>query len=350
MKITELSHPTHETVFRVEDAGAGLTGFIALHSTARGPAAGGLRMRRYDSEAAALEDVLRLSRGMSFKNAAADLPLGGGKAVIIGDPAAKTQAQLRAMGRAIETLKGRYWTAEDMGMSPADMAVLATETGFVAGLDRGRHASGDPSPVTARGIFYAMRRVAAHLWGSPDLAGRHVAIQGVGHVGWYLAKYLRAAGAELSVADRDADLAARAAQSFGAAVVEAGDILQAEADILAPCAIGGVLNAGTIPALRVRAVCGGANNQLAGDDDGDALAARGILYAPDYVVNAGGIVNVATEILRIIDRARFVDDKLAALGASLDAILDEAAATGTGPHRVADRVNAARVTPGSRAA
>lgn len=350
MKIPELSHPTHETVLRVHDAEAGLTGFIALHSTARGPAAGGLRMRRYADEDAALEDVLRLSRGMSFKNAAADLPLGGGKAVILGDPAEKTHAQLRAMGRAIDTLRGRYWTAEDMGMSPADMAVIATATRFVAGLDDGPHASGDPSPVTARGIFYAIRRTAARIWGTPDLTGRHVAVQGVGHVGWILAKYLRAAGAELTLADRDRDLATRAAQTFGAVVVGAEDILGVGADILAPCAIGGILNADTIPALRVRAVCGGANNQLASDADGDALHARGILYAPDYVVNAGGIVNVATEILGIRDRARFVDDKLAALEGSLDAIFDQAAATGAGPHRVADAVNAARLRPRPKAA
>ncbi len=350
MKLTPLAQPSHEKVLRVDDPASGLTGFIAIHSTALGPAAGGLRMRSYASEADALEDVLRLSRGMSFKNAAADLPLGGGKAVILGDPARKTPEMLRAMGRAIETLGGQYWTAEDMGMSPADMAVIRGETAYVAGLADGPHASGDPSPVTARGIFYAIRRTAQTLWGAPVLPGRRVAIQGLGHVGWHLAKFLRAAGAELIVADRDPELAARAVQSFGAIAVPAEDILEVEADILAPCAIGGILNAATIPGLNVSAVCGGANNQLAHPEDGDALRARGILYAPDYVVNAGGIVNVATEILRIADRDGFVSDKLHALDGSLAEIFARAAEAGVGPHQVADAAMGARLTGQPQAA
>ena len=344
MQITEVAAPSHDRVVRVEDPATGLLGFIAIHSTALGPAAGGLRMRPYDSAAAALDDVLRLSRGMTYKNAAADLPLGGGKAVILGDPAtAKTPALLEAFGRAIDTLGGRYWTAEDMGMSPADMAVIANTTRYVAGLATGDHASGDPSPVTARGIFQAIRTTARHRFGSPVLAGRRVAVQGLGNVGWHLCKVLKAAGADLIVADIDAERAAWAGQCLGADVAAPDQILGAKADILAPCAVGGILNADTIPGLRVGAVAGGANNQLASDADGDRLKARGILYAPDYVVNAGGIVNVATEILRIADRDAFVGDKLAALDATLDAIFRRAARRNLGPHRVADETVAAKL-------
>ncbi|MEM7722331.1 MAG: Glu/Leu/Phe/Val dehydrogenase dimerization domain-containing protein [Pseudomonadota bacterium] len=350
MDVTTIATATHERVLRIEDAASGLTGFIAVHSTALGPAAGGLRMRPYATEQEALTDVLRLSRGMTYKNAAADLPLGGGKAVILGNPAHKTDAMLRAMGRAIDGLGGAYWTAEDMGMSPADMAVIREETPYVAGLPDGAHASGDPSPITARGIFYAIRVTARALWHSPVLSGRRVAVQGLGHVGWHLCKLLRAAGADLVVADMDADRAALAAQCFGAEVVPADQILRVPADILAPCAIGGVLTADTIPHLQVRAVCGGANNQLGDDRDGDALHAREILYAPDYVVNAGGIVNVATEILRIDDRPGFVADKLCALEKTLAAIYAKAKAEQVGPHRVADLTVEDRLAPSAQAA
>lgn len=342
MIVTQLSYPSHETVLRVADPDAGLLGFIAVHSTALGPAAGGLRMRPYASETAALEDALRLSEGMSFKNAAAGLPLGGGKAVIMGDPAEKTPEQLRAFGTAIESLAGQYWTAEDMGMSPADMAILHEVTAYVAGRDTGSFASGDPSPITARGIFQSIRTTARHRFGSADLAGRRVAVQGLGHVGWALGHLLRAAGATLVVADPFAERTAQAARCLGAVVVAPDAILAARADILAPCAIGGVLNADSIPTLRVAAVCGGANNQLARPEDGDALAARGILYAPDYVANAGGIINVATEILQINDRAGFVEQRLSALDETLDAILSTAAQTGRSPARVADEIIAPR--------
>jgi leucine dehydrogenase len=335
---------------RVEDAATGLVGFIAVHSTLRGPAAGGLRMRPYATEAEALDDALRLSRGMTLKNAAADLPLGGGKAVIIGDPAQKTEAQLQAFARAIDALQGRYWTAEDMGMSPADMAVIRGVTRYVAGLDSGAHASGDPSPVTARGVFYAMRVAAAHRWGSPVLEGRRVAVQGLGHVGWHLAKLVRAAGAQLVVADRDAERAAWAATTFGAEVADPQAILSVDADILAPCAIGGILNADSVPGIRAEIICGAANNQLADDAAGDALHARGILYVPDYVANGGGIVNVATEILGIRDRRAFVSDRLSALEEMTDRILTRAEAENTGPHRVADEVVAARLVRQNTAA
>lgn len=337
--LTRLASATHEEVYRVEDAATGLRGFIALHSTRLGPAAGGLRMRVYADDDAALEDVLNLSRGMSYKNAAAGLPLGGGKAVIIGDPHKdKTSALLRAFGRAIEALEGRYWTAEDMGMSPSDMAVLAQETRFVAGLDSGDFASGDPSPVTAQGVFNAMRIGAELRFGSADLSGRRVAVQGVGHVGWYLCRYLSEAGADLIIADMDKARVAGTAKEFGAEIAEPGGIHAVDADIFAPCAIGGVLNAETIPQLHVGLVAGAANNQLAETTDADRLHERGILYLPDYVANGGGIINVAAEILSISDRAPWVKERLEAMKANMRRILTRADAEGISPAHVADRI------------
>ncbi|CAM4024956.1 Glu/Leu/Phe/Val family dehydrogenase [Palleronia rufa] len=346
MRIEDMATDTHERVLRVTDEGSGLTGYIAIHSTTLGPAAGGLRMRVYGDEAAALEDVLRLSRGMTYKNAAADLPLGGGKAVILGDPDAKTPAQLRAMGRAVESLAGLYWTAEDMGMAPGDMAELARETGYVAGLASGRHASGDPSPVTARGVFESLRVTARHRFGSDDLSGLRIAVQGLGHVGRALAELLAGAGARLIVADPRASEVDRAVADLSARSAAPDGILAVDADILAPCAVGAVLNADTVPALRVAAVCGAANNQLAGPEDADRLHRRGILYAPDYIANAGGIVNVATEILRIDDAPAFVAEKLDALGRTLDRILTRAAAARTSPHHLADAIVAERIRAG----
>ncbi|HQU70352.1 MAG TPA: Glu/Leu/Phe/Val dehydrogenase dimerization domain-containing protein [Albidovulum sp.] len=344
MQIAAIATQTHEEVYRVTDAASGLRGFIAVHSTTLGPAAGGLRMRTYRDEAEALEDVLRLSRGMSLKNAAADLPLGGGKAVILGDPATeKTPELLRAMGRAVESLKGRYWTAEDMGMSTDDMGILAEETGFVAGLAGGAFASGDPSPVTAKGVFHAIRLSAARRLGSADLAGRRVALQGLGHVGSALAVLLHGAGAKLIVSDIDAARTARAAESLGAEVVPGEMIHAVEAEIFAPCAIGAILNPRSIPELRASVVAGAANNQLATPEDGRALHAKGILYAPDFVANGGGIINVAAEILRTADRGPWVEAKLAALDATLGAIYDTARRENRAPSDVAEAVAEARI-------
>jgi leucine dehydrogenase len=337
--LTRLASPTHEEVYRVEDRESGLRGFIALHSTRLGPAAGGLRMRVYDGDDAALEDVLNLSRGMSYKNAAAGLPLGGGKAVIIGDPMRdKTPQMLRAMGRAINMLRGRYWTAEDMGMSPEDMAEITRETRFVAGLDTGAHASGDPSPVTARGVLGAMRAGAAQLWGTDDLRGRHVAVQGLGHVGWHLCLLLHETGARLSVADMNPAHAASTVREFGATMVDPRVIHAVDADIFAPCAIGGVLNARSIPEIKAKMVCGAANNQLATPEDADRLRARAILYLPDYVANGGGIINVAAEILQIAPRAPWVEERLGAMQARMAHILTRAAGEGISPAILADRL------------
>ena len=344
--LTRLSIASHEEVYRVEDVETGLRGFIALHSTRLGPAAGGLRMRIYESDEAALADVLNLSRGMSFKNAAAGLPLGGGKAVIMGDPARdKTPGLLRAMGRAIDMLEGRYWTAEDMGMSPADMAEIACATRYVAGRDQGQHASGDPSPVTARGVLSAMQAGAAALGGSGELRGWHVAVQGLGHVGWHLCRRLHGAGARLSVADMDAARAEVTAAEFGAAVVAPEAIHAAAADIFAPCAIGGVLNAATIPEIRARMVCGAANTQLATPVDADRLHKRGILYVPDYVANGGGIISVSAEILEIADRDAWVNSRLDAIGTNVARILERAAGEEASPAVTADRMVAEALLP-----
>ncbi|WP_278920892.1 Leu/Phe/Val dehydrogenase [Pseudophaeobacter profundi] len=336
MTITALPSTTHEEIYRVEEPTLGLVGFIALHSTQLGPAAGGLRMRPYASEAEALVDVQRLSEGMTYKNAAAGLALGGGKAVIIGDPATeKTPALLRAFARAIHSLDGRYYTAEDMGMSPADMAILAEETPYVAGLAEGDFASGDPSPITARGIFNAICTSQAHISGSKDLSALTIAVQGLGHVGWSLCGLLTQAGASLVVTDVNQDQLNKAQKVFGAKTVAPDEIYSVEADIFAPCAIGGILNAKTIPQLKVAIVCGGANNQLASPADAVALHEAGILYAPDFVTNGGGIINVATEIEQISDRDTFVTEKLRALDVTLETILAQAKATDQSPDAVA---------------
>ncbi|MEE3072188.1 MAG: Glu/Leu/Phe/Val dehydrogenase [Pseudomonadota bacterium] len=343
--LTKLDQSGYEGVYRVEDAASGLRGYIAVHSTVRGPAAGGLRMRPYAAEAEALEDVLRLSAGMTYKNAAADLPLGGGKAVIIGDPAKdKTEDLLRAMGRAVQALEGKYWTAEDMGMSPDDMAVLAQETDYVAGLGQGAFASGDPSPVTAAGVLGCMEVAARHAFGSSNLQGKTVAVQGLGHVGMYLAEGLHRAGAKLVVADTNARAVQEAMERFEAVAVAPAAIHGVDADIYAPCAIGGTVNMDTIPEIKAKLICGAANNQLASRRERMLLAARDILFAPDYVANGGGIINVAAEILKIETRAPWVAARLGRLEETMDQILNRALRNRQTPADVADALVAERLT------
>ena len=337
MDMTQLPSDSHEAVHKVTDAETGLRAIIAIHSTQNGPAAGGLRMKPYDSFEDALGDVLRLSRGMTLKSAAAGLPLGGGKAVILGNPdTEKSPALLRAFGQAVAALQGRYITAEDMGMTPADIAEIATQTQYAAGLQSGSFGSGDPSPITAQGVFNGIRTAAAFRLGSGDLRRRVVAVQGLGHVGWDLCKRLRAAGAEIIVTDISAARMKQAVTCLGARAVDLTEIYSVEADVFAPCAIGGVLNPHTIPQLRVTVVAGAANNQLANMEDADALHARGILYAPDFVVNGGGIVNVATEILKIETAEKFVAEKLKALSTTLNSILNAAKQQNVSPARVAE--------------
>jgi glutamate dehydrogenase/leucine dehydrogenase len=287
----------HEQVAFCHDSASGLRAIIAIWSTALGPSLGGCRFQPYPTEADALRDVLRLSRAMGYKNAAAGLDLGGGKAVIIGDPRTdKTESRLRAFGRFIDSLGGRYLTAEDVGTTQADMDMIRRETPYVTGVSARRGGSGDPSPVTAVGVFEAMRAAAATTWGSRTLTGRHVAVQGVGKVGGALARILHDEGARLTVADVAGDAAAAVAASLEAAVVPPEKIHAVACDIYAPCALGGVINTRTIHDLQCQIVCGAANNQL--EDDGMAaeLETRGIVYVPDFVANAGGVINIAVEL------------------------------------------------------
>lgn len=291
------THPefdAHEQVVFCHDAESGLKAIIAIHSTRRGPALGGCRMWPYPSEDAALTDVLRLARGMTFKAALADLPYGGGKSVILGDPRTdKSERLFRAMGRCVEGLGGRYTIAEDVGISVPDVLAMARATRHVAGIPAG--GAGDPSPATAYGVFKGIEAALAHAFGTAALAGRSVAVQGLGHVGLRLCGYLHEAGAHLIVADPDAEAVAAAVRRFAATVVPPDQILAAPADVLAPCALGAVLSAQTIPTIKARIIAGSANNQLAQAEDAARLAAHGILYAPDYAINAGGIINISHE-------------------------------------------------------
>jgi leucine dehydrogenase len=287
----------HELVVFGNDPATGLRSIIALHSTALGPAAGGCRMWPYESTADAVADVLRLSRGMSYKNAMAGLPFGGGKSVIIGDSRkAKTPQLFEAFGRMIETLGGRYIVAEDVGTTTTDMSNVRHVTRFVAGLGAAPgQAGGDPGPKTALGVFLGIRAAVRFRLGRSDLKDVSVAVQGVGGVGYHLCRLLASEGARLLVADVRPGAVARVCEEFNARAVPVEDVLSLEADVLAPCALGAVLNLQTIPKLRARIIAGAANNQLAQGQDGSALQAAGILYAPDYVINAGGIISVSRE-------------------------------------------------------
>jgi leucine dehydrogenase len=284
----------HEQIVLASDPSCGYRGIIAVHSTALGPALGGTRFWQYDSDEAAVTDALRLSRGMTYKNAVAGLDLGGGKSVIIGDNRTQNrEAIFRAHGRFVESLGGRYITAEDVGTGTADMDFVHMETEHVAGL---KHKSGDPSPVTAHGVFRAIQASAKNRWGTDDLNGKVVAIQGCGNVGRNLARELNEAGAKLIVSDIDPARAERVASETGATIVEGDDIFSVKADIFAPCALGGIINDKTIPMLKVEVIAGGANNQLLEERHGDRLEEIGIQYAPDYVANAGGVINVFGEV------------------------------------------------------
>lgn len=286
----------HEQLVFCSEPSVGLRGFIAIHDTTLGPAVGGLRIWNHKSEDEAILDVLRLSKAMTYKSAAADLPLGGGKAVIIADPQRdKTEAMLRAFGRFVGTLAGRYVTTTDAGTTSRDLEYIARETAYVAGLPLSLGGSGDTSVLTGLGIFQGMKACAKAIWGSDSLEGRKVAIQGFGKVARHTAKHLLAQGASLVATDTN-EAALEEARRMGATVVGAEEIYDVECDIFSPCALGGTLNSRTIPRLKCKIVAGGANNQLEMDEDGLALQRRGVLYAPDYIVNAGGVITVASEI------------------------------------------------------
>lgn len=296
----ELAELGHEQLLFCRNDEVGLRAIIGLHSTALGPALGGVRLYPYASEDDAVRDVLRLSRGMTYKAAVAGLDLGGGKAVIIGDRSIKKEALFRAFGRHIASLGGRYITAEDMNTSVQDMSWIRRETQWVTGQDKMAGGSGDPSPVTAWGTYQGIRACLEVVYGSPDVSGRTVAIQGIGSVGFHLARFLHEAGAKLLYSDVNQRRLRSATEQFGGRVISQEEFYRTECDVLAPCAIGGIINARTIPMLRAPIIAGAANNQL--DDeirDGEALEKAGITYAPDYVINAGGLINVYAELKKL---------------------------------------------------
>ncbi len=287
----------YEQVVFCHDEASGLKAIIAIHDTTLGPALGGCRMWTYASEEAAVTDALRLARGMTYKAAAAGLNLGGGKTVVIGDAKKdKSEALFRALGRYIQSLNGRYITAEDVGTTVHDMDLIHMETKYVTGVSSAYGSSGNPSPMTALGVFRGLQATAKVALGTDDLAGRKVAIQGLGSVGYALAEYLKDAGAELIVTDINQDALRRASTELEAKVVEPGEIFSQDVDIFAPCALGAIINDDTIDRLRCKMVAGSANNQLAEERHGDILHERGVLYAPDYVINSGGLINVADEL------------------------------------------------------
>ena len=323
--MTEMSNYRHEKVLFVNNENAGLKAIIAVHNTNLGPAIGGCRLWPYESYDAALFDVLRLSRGMSHKNAVAGLPHGGGKGVIIADPSQKTEAMFEAFAEAVENLGGDYITAEDVNTTCDDAMIMLRKTNHICGLPMN---SGDPSPFTARGVWQGIKATAKVAMGRDSLEGITVAVQGLGKVGYDLCRYLHNDGAKLIVGNRSNKAALeKAADEFGATIVGTNEILTAECDILAPCALGAILNPATIPNLRCKAVAGAANNQILDDASGIALKARGIYYAPDFVINGGGVINAAAEV----DGPYNVDAVLAKVDNiynSIEHILSESKATG----------------------
>lgn len=287
----------YEQLVFCQDKQSGLKAIIAIHDTTLGPALGGTRMWTYESEEAAIEDALRLARGMTYKNAAAGLNLGGGKTVIIGDPRKdKNEEMFRAFGRYIQGLNGRYITAEDVGTTVEDMDIIHDETDFVTGISPAFGSSGNPSPVTAYGVYKGMKAAAKAAFGTDSLEGKTVAVQGVGNVAYNLCRHLHEEGAKLIVTDINKEAVERAVAEFGARAVDPDDIYSQECDIYAPCALGATINDDTIPHLKAKVIAGAANNQLKETRHGDRIHDMGIVYAPDYVINAGGVINVADEL------------------------------------------------------
>lgn len=339
----------HETVAFFDNKASGLRAIIAIHSTALGAACGGTRMYPYANGDEALDDVLRLSRGMSYKSAIAGLPLGGGKAVIIGDPTKdKNEARLLAYAEAVNALGGRYITAMDVGIGPSDLPVIARGTKFVAGFDQPGKTGGDSGPLTALGVFVGLKAAVKHRLGAGDTKRVTVAIQGLGKVGMGLAKQLHREGAKLIVSDVNAEAVHRAEELFGAKPVSPDDIASVECDVFSPNALGAILNDRSIARMRAKVVAGGANNQLARDEHGVALKSHGILYAPDYVINGGGIIRVAGQIFGWADAE--IEHRVLGIAATLTQIFRRADSEGVPTNVVADRVAEERMTEGPHAA
>ncbi len=334
----------HEQVVFCRDAASGLQAIIAIHSTALGPAAGGCRMYPFATEEAALRDVLRLSRGMTYKNALAGLPLGGGKCVVIGDPLRPDKgAKLRALGRHLEALCGRYWTAVDVGIGPADADIIAETTEFVFARASQKPTDGwDTSVYTALGAFAAIEALVREVLEKGSLSGVRVAVQGVGATGQELCRLLHQAGARLVVSDVNAEAVGAVVAAYDAEAVPVDKIHAAQVDVFAPCALGGILNDATISQINAKIVCGIANNQLEAPHHGLALQDRGIIYAPDYVVNAGGIISAGRAIFATMDHAAAREQTLA-IADTLLAIVTRAKAEGMATSDVADRMAAERI-------
>ena len=332
----------HEQVLFFYDRPSGLKAIIALHDTSLGPAVGGCRFWPYADDAEALTDVLRLAKGMTYKAAMADLPFGGGKTVIIGDPKALRSEELfRALGRAVHSLGGLYYTGEDVGTCPSDMDWAGLETPYVLGRSQG--GGGDPSPVTAQGVLLGIKAAVRHRFGHDDLDGLRVAVQGLGNVGGNLAAGLAREGAQLIVADMDAGRAALVARELGARQVGADEIMATDVEVLAPCALGGVIDDSSLARLSCDIVAGAANNQLCLPRHGEALHARGILYAPDYVINAGGLINIAQELRPGgYDRGRALAH-VATIATTLAEIFERSERERRPTHEIADEVAQERI-------
>ncbi len=340
--LSEMMSKNHERVYFGYDKASGLKAIIAVHSTVLGPALGGTRMWDYSSEELALQDVLRLSRGMTYKAAMAGLALGGGKAVIIGDSTKdKTDDMMRAFGRMVEELDGKYITAEDVGTTEHDMSVIYSQTRHVTGIPKSLGGSGDPSPVTARGVYQGIRACVKESMRVTSLDGLRVAVQGIGNVGWYLCGYLHARGVKLFITDINEYRLQAAVKQFGATAVGPDEIYDADVDVFAPCALGAVLNDNTVSRIRARIVAGGANNQLAPDLADDALMRRGILYAPDYVINAGGLISASSEKLNHSNRE--VLEKTDNIYYTLERIFESSAVEGVPTHIMSDRLAERRI-------
>ncbi|MED4204330.1 branched-chain amino acid dehydrogenase [Neobacillus mesonae] len=332
----------YEQVVFCQDKQSGLKAIIAIHDTTLGPALGGTRMWTYASEEAAIEDALRLAKGMTYKNAAAGLNLGGGKTVIIGDPRKdKNEEMFRAFGRYIQGLNGRYITAEDVGTTVADMDLIHEETDYVTGISPAFGSSGNPSPVTAYGVYRGMKAAAKEAFGTDSLEGKTIAIQGVGNVAYTLCRYLHEEGAQLIVTDINKEAVNRAVEEFGARAVDPDDIYGVECDIYAPCALGATVNDETIPQLRAKVIAGSANNQLKDTKHGDIIHEMGIVYAPDYVINAGGVINVADELYGYNHERAM--KKVETIYNSIEKIIDISKRDGVPTYVAADRMAEERI-------
>ncbi|EIS6532535.1 Glu/Leu/Phe/Val dehydrogenase [Staphylococcus pseudintermedius] len=344
MIFEKMAQADYEQLVFCHDETTGLKAIICIHDTTLGPALGGCRFWNYESEEDAIVDVMRLAKGMTYKNAAAGLNLGGAKTVVIGDPKTdKSEAFFRTLGRYIHSLDGRYITAEDVGTTVEDMDFIRLETPYVTGVSESYGSSGNPSPMTALGVYYAMKRTAKEAFGSDSLDGKTVAVQGVGNVAYHMCKYLHEEGAKLIVTDINEEAVQRAVNDFNAEAVGINDIYQVDADIFAPCALGGILNDKTIPELKVKMICGSANNQLLEENKhGQMLEERGITYAPDFVANSGGVINVADELYGQYNRER-AEKKVKNVYEQMDKIFTIAKEEGILPLQAAEHLAESRI-------